>query len=445
MKEKFQNPQTVIRWLFAGFTVICLLAAVLVSDRGGMLDGLVRICTQSGQTVKSYFDPSYGGFSGTFLNVALVCAVCLGLYCLPGSKPDGVSVLAYFLTAGFCFWGITVLNIWFCFAGVLIGCLIRKVKFYTQGNVFLFSTGIAPLMTDLLIRYPGAESRGVTLFGAVLTLLVCTVIGLILPAGLAHSPKVHKGYDLYSAAVPVGLTAFFLRAVLYRVLGGTLPDGVGVGAGDGNWAVCNIFCIAVFVLALVLGLGLGGSFRQYGELLKDSGFGADYGAKYGAGTAILNFAIYGLFIVLYYNLIGAKWNAATLGCVFCMVCCCFKGSHPANVWPIMAGYVAAAFLTKALCAALGTDFTTAINAQAIVIGLCFANGLSPVAGSYGWLAGVVFAMLHYGLVTSVPFTHGGFLLYNGGFTAGLVCCLFLPVVEAFFHTKQERRQLKTGK
>ena len=450
MKEKFRQPQTAIRWLFAGFTLLCLLAAVVSAalyheSASDMFAGLGRICTQSGQTVKSYFDSSYGGFGGTFLNVALVCAVCLGIYCLPGSKPDGVSVLAFFLTAGFCFWGITVLNIWFCFAGVLIGCLIRKVKFYTQGNVFLFSTGIAPLMTDLLIRYPGAESRGVTLFGAVLTLLVCTVIGLILPAGLAHSPKVHKGYDLYSAAVPVGLTAFFLRAVLYRVLGGTLPDGVGVGAGDGNWAVCNIFCIAVFVLALVLGLGLGGSFRQYGELLKDSGFGADYGAKYGTGTAILNFAIYGLFIVLYYNLIGAKWNAATLGCVFCMVCCCFKGSHPANVWPIMAGYVAAAFLTKALCAALGTDFTTAINAQAIVIGLCFANGLSPVAGSYGWLAGVVFAMLHYGLVTSVPFTHGGFLLYNGGFTAGLVCCLFLPVLEAFFHTKQERRQLKTGK
>ena len=445
MKEKFKLPEQAIRLWFWLFAALCLIAAVLMPDHGQMVEGMLRLCTLPYQSANSYFDASGGGFAGTFLNTAVVCAICAAIYSLPGSKPDGVSVLAFFLTAGFCFWGITVLNIWFCFAGVLIGCLIRKVKFYTQGNVFLFSTGIAPLMTDLLIRYPGAESRGVTLFGAVLTLLVCTVIGLILPAGLAHSPKVHKGYDLYSAAVPVGLTAFFLRAVLYRVLGGTLPDGVGVGAGDGNWAVCNIFCIAVFVLALVLGLGLGGSFRQYGELLKDSGFGADYGAKYGTGTAILNFAIYGLFIVLYYNLIGAKWNAATLGCVFCMVCCCFKGSHLANVWPIMAGYVAAAFLTKALCAALGTDFTTAINAQAIVIGLCFANGLSPVAGSYGWLAGVVFAMLHYGLVTSVPFTHGGFLLYNGGFTAGLVCCLFLPVLEAFFHTKQERRQLKTGK
>ena len=95
--------------------------------------------------------------------------------------------------------------------------------------------------------------------------------------------------------------------------------------------------------------------------MKDTGVGADYGAKYGAGTAILNFAVYGLFIVLYYNLIGAKWNAATLGCVLCMVCCCFKGSHPANVWPIMVGYVAASFLTKALCGALGTDFTTAID------------------------------------------------------------------------------------
>ena len=47
-----------------------------------------------------------------------------------------------------------------------------------------------------------------------------------------------------------------------------------------------------------------------------------------------------------------------------------------------------------LRAALGTDFTTAINAQAIVIGLCFANGLSPVAGKYGWWAGIVFGVLH---------------------------------------------------
>ena len=113
-------------------------------DRGQMVEGMLRLCTLPYQSANSYFDAANGGFAGTFLNAAIVCAVCAAIYSLPGSKPDGVSVLAYFLTAGFCFWGITVLNIWFCFAGVLIGCLIRKVKFYTQGNVFLFSTGIAP-------------------------------------------------------------------------------------------------------------------------------------------------------------------------------------------------------------------------------------------------------------------------------------------------------------
>ena len=262
----------------------------------------------------------------------------------------------------------------------------------------------------------------------------------------------HFGRDIFSRVLKGGGTTL-LVAVSTVAIG--LAAGTAVGALTGYFGgIVDEVLMRVndamtafpsILLALVLGLLLGGSFKQYGALLKDTGVGADYGAKYGAGTAILNFAVYGLFIVLYYNLIGAKWNAATLGCVLCMVCCCFKGSHPANVWPIMVGYVAASFLTKALCAALGTDFTTAINAQAIVIGLCFANGLSPVAGNYGWLAGIVFAMLHYGLVTSVPFTHGGFLLYNGGFTAGLICTLFIPVMEVFFRTKQEKSELKAQK
>ena len=192
----------------------------------------------------------------------------------------------------------------------------------------------------------------------------------------------------------------------------------------------------------MLGFVLGGSLKSYGALLKDSGYGTDLAQKYGSGTAILNFGIYGLFIVLYYNLIGANWNAATVGCVLCMVSCGVKGSHPGNVWPIMVGYVAASFAAKGICTLLGTEFALAINAQAIVIGLCFANGLSPVAGKYGWGAGILFAVLHYAIVTCVPLMHGGFLLYNGGFTAAIVCFLFIPVMEMFFKTKEEKLAAK---
>ena len=108
----------------------------------------------------------------------------------------------------------------------------------------------------------------------------------------------------------------------------------------------------------------------------------------------------------------------------------------------MVGYVAASFAMKALCGVMGTEGALAINAQAIIVGLCFANGLSPVAGRYGWFAGILAGVAHYTLVTCVPLLHGAFCLYNGGFTAAFCCFLFVPVLETFCKTKAERKRLK---
>ena len=269
-------------------------------------------------------------------------------------------------------------------------------------------------------------------------------IGFVFPAVLPHSPSMHKGYDLYNAAIPIGLIAFFLRSLLYKVFLPAPPASEGVGLGDSFPVLSFVFCGVVFGLAIIWGLAMGGG-KEYGKLLRDSGYNVDYGTKYGSGASVLNFGIYGLFIVLYYVLIGAKWNAATLGCVFCMVCCCYKGSHPANVWPIMVGYVAASYIAEFGCGLTGAEHTLMANAQAIVIGLCFANGLSPVTGVYGWLAGVLFGMIHYTFVTCVPLLHGAFCLYNGGFTAAFTCFLFIPVLEHFCKTKKERRELRARK
>ena len=51
-------------------------------------------------------------------------------------------------------------------------------------------------------------------------------------------------------------------------------------------------------------------------------------------------------------------------------------------------------------------------------------------------------MLHYVLVTSVPLLHGGFCLYNGGFTAAFTCILLVPVLERFCKTREERLAVK---
>jgi hypothetical protein len=56
----------------------------------------------------------------------------------------------------------------------------------------------------------------------------------------------------------------------------------------------------------------------------------------------------------------------------------------------------------------------------------------------------VAAVIHYGIVTLVPGLHGGFALYNGGFTAVFVCIILVPVLEKFFKTKEERKLAKAS-
>lgn len=432
------SPANFLKLLFAFFSVAFLVAAVFMPDRNAMFSGLWEILSQPSKVSTNYF--AVGGYAATFLNMGLVCLICTALYCLPGVTVNNVSTLAFLLTAGFCSWGINLLNIWPTFLGVVLYCLVKREKVADQVNAMLFSTGIAPLITDLLIRYPNGEVVGFTWQGILLALGVGLVIGFFLPAGLAHSPKVHKGFDLYSAAVPVGMTAFFLQAILFKTMGVELPAAPAAETLKvASWTITNVFCFVVFGLCVVFALLMGCKPGAYWNLLKDSAHGVDFSKKYGKAAMLMNVGLYGLFIVLYYNLIGATFNSITFGCIFCMVACCNSGSNPKTVWPIMVGYVAASYLMGWLSGVAGGTFAQAINAQAVVVGLCFANGLSPITGKYGWSFGILAGMLHFCLVTSVPLLHGGFCLYNGGFTAAFVCLALVPQLERFCKTREERR------
>lgn len=444
--NKIRNLQasSFLRLLFAYLTVAFLAAAVCMPDRAEMFKGLWSIVSQPSKVSTNYF--AVGGYAATFLNVGLVCLVCAVLYCLPGAVPNNVSTLAFILTAGFCTWGINILNIWPTFLGVLLYCLVKKEKPTSQVNAMLFSTGIAPIITDLMIRYPNAEAMGFNLPGILIALVVGICIGFFLPAGLSYAANVHKGFDLYSAAVPVGMTAFLLQGILYKATGVALPAAPAPETLQvASWPITNIFCFVVFGLCVVFALLMGCTPKDYWNLMKDSGHGVDFSKKYGTAPFLMNLGVYGLFIVLYYNLVGATFNGVTLGLIFCMLACCNSGSTPRTVWPIMLGYVAAAAVFGWLSGLLGGTFTQAINAQAIVTGLCYANGLSPIVGKYGWQYGFAAAILHYCMVTTLPSLHGAFCLYNGGFTAALVCLLFVPLLEKFCKTKDERKALGVSK
>ncbi len=444
-KIKNLSESSFLKLLFAFLTATFLIAAVCMPDRSTMLSGFLKILSSTAKVSTNYF--AVGGYAGTFLNMGLVALIMTVMFCLPGVKANNVSTLAFILTLGFCSWGIHVINIWPTILGVVIYGLVKKEKLGGLVNAMLFSTGIAPLISDLLLRYPHAEVVGFNWPGLGIALLVGFVIGFFLPAGLAHSPKVHKGMDLYSAALPIGMTAFFLNATLYKTMGVALPAAPDAALLKefASQATVNIFCCTLFGLCIVFALILGCRPKDYWKLLSDPATVTNFSSTYGNATFLMNVGVYGLFILGYYNLIGADFNGVTFGIIFCMLACCNSGSHPGNVWPIMLGYVAASFVFGWLSKLAGGNFTGAINAQAICVGLCYANGLSPIADKYGWRYGFIASVMHYLLVTSVPNLHGGFCLYNGGFTAALICLILVPELEKFFRTKEERRLAREEK
>lgn len=425
-----------LKVLFGYFTAAFLIAALVMPDRAGMFTGLWKIISQPSKISTNYF--YVGGYSATFLNMGLVSLLCLALYVLLDAKATNGSTLAFLLTVGFTSWGINVLNMWPSILGVILYSLVKREKLSNNVNAMLFSTGIAPLITELMVRYPHAEAVGFRLSGIALGIAVGVAIGFFLPAGLAHSPKVHKGFSLYNAALPIGMAAFFLQAVLYKTMGVALPAAPAADTLKvASRLTVNVFCIVLFGILVLVALAMGCTPKDYWKLMVDKEEASSFSSTYGKAAFLMNVGVYGLFILGYYNLIRGSFNGVTFGIIFCMLACCNSGSHPGSVLPIMMGYVAASWIFQALSAAVGGTFAGAINAQAIMVGLCYANGMSPISRKYGWEYSFLAAMMHYSLVTSVPLLHGGYCLYNGGFTAAFVCLLLIPILERFTKTKSQ--------
>ena len=438
-KIKNLSESSFLKLFFLFTAAAFLIAAVCMPDRADMFTGLVKILTSPAKVSTNFF--SIGGFAGTFLNMGLVALAMTGLYHFSGTKVNNVASMAFLLTLGFCSWGIHILNMWFTMIGVVVGSLIKKEKPFSNVNAMLFTTGVAPLISDLLVRYPHAEVVGFNVLGFVLAVVAGVVIGLIVSAGLPHSPNVHKGFNIYSAALPVGVAAFFTNAVFYKVMGIELPGAAG-DMSITSWNAANIFCGILFVSFVVIARLCGCSFKGYWNLLKNRNQVNNVSGTQGNAVFLMNAGFFGLFILAYYDLVGATFNGVVFGLIFCMLCTCNSGSRPSNVWPIMLGYVVASTVSGLIAPLLCGNFSLAVNAPAILVGLCYANGLSPICDKYGWQYGFVAAMIHYCLVTLVPGLHGGFCLYNGGFTGIFVCIIFVPVLERYFKTKAERQALK---
>lgn len=450
MENKTMNNSSIILKMLCYFSIALIIGALCAGDIQNLIPGFITICTRPSQFTMDYF--VLGGLGSAFFNAGMVGLACCGLLYFSKATCSGLTIAAFWLNVGFATFGMNFFNIWPFFFGVWVYSKIKKVPFGSVANIAMFATAVAPFASELTFRYPNLEISGFSVAGFVATIVLGIIVGCVMPALCAHAPNLHKGFNLYSAGPVAGLLAFFIYCVLYKAPGIEVPTNTNLG--DGERLFVSVFFLIVFGLCFVFAYKLDKNcFKNYKMLLKDSGHKADFTAKYGMGATLVNMGAYGLFILLYYNLVqgmtwsdgtvvftAAKFTGATMGAIMCMYAFVGQGAHPRNVFPIIIGYAAASFLPFLVCMTGVVEVQNwSLTTQAILVGLCFASGLAPIAGKFGFGAGVLAGAMHAVMVMSVPLFHGGFCLYNGGFTDGIVAIMLVPVLEWFMKEKESAK------
>lgn len=401
------------------FSAAALIASLLTGTPAAAFLGLKTLILTPAQLTMDAFH--VGGVSGTFLNVGLVGLACTGVMARSRAKLSGVSLMAFFLTIGFSFFGLNIVNIWPCILGTLLYTKSVRMPFASQVNTALFATSLSPFVSELLLRYPlldGLPCEG--LLRLVLAVFVGVVAGFLMPILCHHSPNLHKGYSLYNAAAVAGYIGVMLYAILYHALNVPVPTNTQIGVS--HISEVNTFMIVVCLSAILIGWFLNGrSFRGYRQIIFCSGYRTDFTRTLGIPLTIVHLGVFGLCITLYYNLIGASMTGPTVGSMICLLAIAPCGGHLLNVLPIMLGYALASLV-----------FHFNLTTQSILVGFSFACALCQIAGHFGAISGVVAGFLHASLVATIVNFHAGFCLYNGGFTSGICAIILVPILETYF-------------
>lgn len=439
------------------FIATPIAAAILGIGSEDFFKNLYSIITGPSKLVTDYF--ALGCLASTLFNAAICGLACALILFISRARANSTTFAAFMLVIAHCFYGLNFVNMWPPFIGVATYCLVTKKSFGKNLHIAMFSTALAPFISDFLFFYPPLrtfEVFGVSILGALLSVGFGIAAGFIIPALIAGTAKMHRGFCMYKAGLAIGLLGIFVYCFLYKTLG-VEPHSSHIDIhllhehfGQMYYIFINAFFAVIFLIALILGYVLNGkSFANYKKLLSCSGHGLDFADKFGMPLCLINFGLYGFCILAYLNIIfylpyifpslpvGVGFTGPTAGVVFAALTFSADGQHPKNVAPIVLGYSILFAAVTAICLIFGADIPWTLSTQAYINGLAFATGLCPIAGVYGFKYGVIAGLVSAIICTSTAEMHGGFVLYNGGFNAGLTALALIPILD-FYKVKAKK-------
>jgi len=171
-----------------------------------------------------------------------------------------------------------------------------------------------------------------------------------------------------------------------------------------------------------MGFVWGAKFSQYKKIWKSSGkLASDYIVIADLGTTLVNMGLIGLIALCYVRLVGGDINGAILAGIFTVTGFGALGKHPRNILPIMAG-VFLICIPKIWSHADPGPLLAAL----------FCTTLAPIAGKFGFIAGLIAGALHLPMVMHVGSMHGYMNLYNNGFAGGLAMLIIIGFIKGLW-------------
>lgn len=361
-------------------------------------------------------DPvAIGGVGAALLNSALILFLSTMLVRYERAPFSGVSLACLFMMAGFALLGKNLLNMAPVMLGGWLYSRYQQESFARVIYLTMYATCLSPLVsftfnhTQSWMRFPAMILCGI-------------LIGFLIPAVAGFTIRVHQGYNLYNVGFAAGFLALAIASIL-KGLGVTLTLETTWGSEHHVQLLVLLLILvsALFLLGVVLGCR---KWWTYKHLLRHSGRAvADFILLDGVAPTFVNMALVGAIALAYVLVLypqGVRLNGPLACCVISIMGFGAFGMHPKNIMPVMLGALLAAFFLPQL------PFT----APGVLLALLLCTGLAPIAGQFGWQWGMVAGFIHMCVVQHTSGLQGGMNLYNNGFTAGLVCVLLVPIIEA---------------
>jgi hypothetical protein len=393
------------------FPLAFIAAGLLIDTPAEIFGGLLRIVTSRDTLITDYM--GIGGIGAAFMNAGLLTLAAMGFYYRSSVRIDGLAVACLLIVLGCGLFGKNLLNVWSIVLGVFLYARFKKERFAAYINQAFLGTALAPIFTEILF------STVLPLhFSLPLSILTTLVLGFVLVPTSAQLFKAHMGFTLYNIGFTAGILGTLVVA-LYKSYG-FVPDPVFIWT-TGNNLLFGRMLFAMFALMAAGAFILdSNALKKFAPMLRQSGQApTDFIASAGLGPTLLNMSLTGTIGTAYVLLVGSDLNGPTIGAILTVAGFAAYGKHPANILPIMIG-VFIASLAKPWHA----------DDPSVVLAALFGTTLAPIAGRFGWHWGIVAGFLHSSVVQSVVHLHGGLVLYNNGFAAGLVAIILVPVILA---------------